>query len=579
MTPCDYAILGCYLALLLSISWVFRRFIHTTGDYFRSGGQVIWWMAGASAFAVSFSAWTFTGGASRAFGDGWPVMMIYLGNAAGFAGSALYFAPRFRQLRVVTAMQAVRARFGAGNERFFTWLTLPTRLMYAGIWLYGLGVFFSAALGMPIGLTLVLAGAVVTAIALIGGSWAVVASDFMQVLTLMPVTLVAAVLAVGRLGGAGAFLHSLSSTHLDFGRVVSDRVLLLWCVAILAKQFLAVNSLTEAPRYFSVKDSRHARRAALMAGVLMLGGLLVWFVPPMAASVAFPGLAGAFPGLRNPGEGSYFAMATATFPAGMLGLLVSGVFASTLSAMDAGLNNNAGNFIKSVYQPLLRPRSTERELLLASKATTLVFGAIIIMLALAMESFPGLTLFRLMLDFGILVALPTSLPLVLGIVIRRTPPWSGWSTVLVAFAAACLARHFLTADWAAGALGVTLQPAWARQNWDQAVAVLGAVAAGTAWFAASGLLYGRADASYREGIAAFSRDVDKPVDYDLEEPAPATDALQARLMGRFCAGYGAALGLLALVPNPPSGRLAFAACGVFVAGVGAVLVRSGRRRG
>ena len=33
---------------------------------------------------VSFSAWTFTGAASRAYGDGWPIMIIYVANAVGF---------------------------------------------------------------------------------------------------------------------------------------------------------------------------------------------------------------------------------------------------------------------------------------------------------------------------------------------------------------------------------------------------------------------------------------------------------------------------------------------------------------
>jgi SSS family solute:Na+ symporter len=577
MTPYDYAVLAFYFVYLLVVSWVFRRFVHNISDYFRSGGQVIWWMAGGSAFIVSFSAWTFTGAASRAYGDGWPIMMIYLGNAAGFVASALYFAPRFRQLRVITSMQAVRARFGPANEQFFMWLTLPLRLMYAGIWLYGLGVFFSAAFALELTPTILLAGGTVTVIALVGGSWAVVASDFIQVLILMPVTMVATVLAVARLGGAGAFVHQLSATRLNFGKLFSDDFLLFWCLAMLAKQFFSSNSLTEAPRYFCVKDSRQARQAAFLAAALMLLGIVIWFVPPMAASVTNPDLARLYPGLRQPGEGSFFAIAAATFPVGMLGLLVSGVFAATMSAMDAGLNSNAGIFVKNFYQPTLRPGATERELLLAGKLTTLAFGAAIIALALGCSRFGQFSLFQLMLDFGVLVALPQTVPLVLGIFIRRTPAWSGWSTVLVGFATGWLTRHFLTVDWALRHVGGHAGPNdWERQNWDQAIGVGLIVVAGTAWFCWSRRFYRHESAAYKSAIDAFSRQIELPVGPDHAAAPAATEDRQSGLIGWLCLPYGAAICLLALIPNPTSGRLAFIFCGGVLLLIGGALVRQSR---
>jgi SSS family solute:Na+ symporter len=577
MTPYDYAVLAFYFVYLLVISWVFRRFVRNTSDYFRSGGQVIWWMAGGSAFIVSFSAWTFTGAASRAYSDGWPIMVIYLANAVGFVASALYFAPRFRQLRVVTSMQAVRARFGPANEQFFTWLTLPLRLMYAGIWLYGLGVFFSAAFSMDVNMTILLGGGTVTAIALIGGSWAVVASDFIQVLILMPVTMVATVLAVSRLGGAGAFVHQLAGTRLNLGKLFSEDFLPFWCVAMMAKQFVSANSLTEAPRYFCVKDGMHARKAALLAAGLMLVGLVIWFVPPMAASAAMPDLGRVYPHLKTPSEGSFFAMATATFPVGMLGLLVSGVFAATLSAMDAGINSNAGIFIKNFYQPILRPGASDRELLFAGKVTTLAFGVAVIVLARIYFSFPELSLFKLMLDFGVLVALPQTLPLVLGIFIRRTPSWSGWSTVLVGFATGCLTRAFLSVEWGVRVFGARANPnEWERQNWDQAIAVLTTISVGVAWFCFSKFFYAGAPASYKASIEEFSRSIERPVDYDREEENPATDDKQSWLIGWLCMPYGVVICLLALIPNPPSGRAAFLFCGIVLGLIGVALVRQSR---
>ncbi|MEJ6604264.1 MAG: hypothetical protein QNL51_17020, partial [Opitutaceae bacterium] len=158
MTPYDLAVLALYFVFMLTISWVFRHFVSDVGSYFRSGGQVMWWMAGGSAFMVSFSAWTFTGASSRAYLDGWPIMVIFVANAVGFFFNAVYFGPKMRQLRVITSMEAVKQRFGRGSEQTFTWIIMPLQLMTGGIWLYGMGIFFSAAFGFDVKITIVITG-------------------------------------------------------------------------------------------------------------------------------------------------------------------------------------------------------------------------------------------------------------------------------------------------------------------------------------------------------------------------------------------------------------------------------------
>ena len=116
----DYLVIGFYFAFMAMIGWVCRKFITNTSDYFRGGGKMLWWMAGCSAFVAQFSAWTFTGAAGKAYQDGPVIMVLYFANALGFLFNFLFFAPRFRQMRVVTSLQGVKARFGSGSEQFFT---------------------------------------------------------------------------------------------------------------------------------------------------------------------------------------------------------------------------------------------------------------------------------------------------------------------------------------------------------------------------------------------------------------------------------------------------------------------------
>ncbi|MEZ5414201.1 MAG: hypothetical protein R3F03_07795 [Opitutaceae bacterium] len=577
MSNYDHAIVAFYFTFMLAISWVFRRFITNVSDYFRSGGQVLWWMAGGSAFMVSFSAWTFTGAASRAYGDGWPIAVIYLANAAGFFMNAAWFGPKLRQMRVITAMEAVRMRFGRASEQTFTWITLPLQMLTAGIWLYGLGVFFSAAFGIDVGLTIMVTGVSVLLISLVGGSWAVLASDFIQVLVLMPVTIVTTFLAVAHVGGWEIAVDQLSATTLNLQKLATDDFLLFWCVAIFLKQFLSTNNMNDASRYLCVKDSSHARKAAMLGGVLFLGGIVIWFLPPMVATIAHPDLSAAFPTLNAPAEGAFFAMAQTVFPVGMMGLLISGIFAATMSSMDSGLNKNAGVFIKNFYQPILRPEADEKELLRVGKAATVVLGLTVIGVATFYSTIKDLSLFELMLKFQILVSLPYIIPLVLGLIIKRTPGWAGWSTVVVCFCVSFLTEKFLNIEWAVRKFGATdAINTWERQNWEQGIGVFTILGAGLTWFVFTKLFYHRETAARKAALDTFCHNLATPVDYAKEEQAPATDDKQSWLMGWLCLPYGAVVLLMALIPNPLVGRCAFVFCGGVVCLIGWLLVKHSR---
>jgi solute:Na+ symporter, SSS family len=577
MTSYDYAVLVVYFAFMLGISWIFRHFVRNVSDYFRGGAQMVWWMAGGSAFMVSFSAWTFTGAASKAYSSGWPIVVIFLANALGFVFNAAYFGPRFRQLRLITAVEAVRQRFGRGNEQVFTWLQIPLGTLYAGIWLNALGVFFSAVFGLDITLTIVVTGAAVLLMTLLGGSWAVVASDFIQVLVLMPVCLITTVLALAAVGGLDGFVTQLPAGHLDLSKAFSVDFLLLWCFAIFVKQFISTNNLLDASRYLCVKDSKHARLAGALGAALFLCGPLIWFIPPMVASITSPDLAARFPGLNNPSEAAFVAIAADVLPMGMLGLLVSGIFAATMSSMDSGLNRNAGIFIKNFYHPVVRRSASEGELLLAGKIATVVLGVLVISTALRFATLRELKLFTLMLDFGVLVALPFTIPLVWGVLIRKSPPWSGWSTVLVGFASSLVGRFYFNAEWARGWYGLeTALDAASRDYWQQSVAVILNVIVGSSWFFFTCLFWKRAPEVYQSEVDKFFTNLNTPVDYD-REIGGANDRRQESLIGMLCLAYGAFVCALALIPNGMVGRLSFLLCGGIVGFVGLLLRRRSRQ--
>ncbi len=570
----DYLVIAFYFAFMAGIGYVCRRFIGNTSDYFRGGGKMLWWMAGTTAFMCQFSAWTFTGAASKAYEDGPLIMVLFFANAVGFLFNAAFFGPRFRQMRLVTSLQGVRARFGRKSEQFFTWVQIPLGILYAAIWLNGLSVFISATFGVSLATTIIVVGSVVLIMAVIGGSWAVAAGDFMQMLILMPVTVAAAFLAIQHVGGWGSFFDNLPRHHLNWTEASRTPILYLWIVAIIIKQFISTNNMLEASRYLNVKDSLQARKAGLLGMALFLVGPLVWFIPPMAASISHPNLAETFPQLTTPSEGAYVAMGLATMPAGMIGLLLSGIFAATMSSMDAGLNKNAGFFVKNFYHVVIRPHSSDSEQLVVSKIVTFIMGILVILAALTFAQWKEMGLFDLMLQFGALIALPYSVPLIWGVLIRRAPAWAGWTTVVVGFASSIITTGLFTPEWFAGVMGWSDAPLTPREvsDWGLLSGVLINAVVCSVWFLGCCLFHRTRKQEEIMRVDEFFQQMRTPVDFHKEVGlGAANDAQQYRALGIMCLIYGGFILLLVLIPNPWHGRLWMMFCSAALLAVGGLL--------
>lgn len=573
LTIYDHGVIVFYLLFMIAIGWVVRRFNESSSDYFRGSGNMLWWMTGSSAFMVAFSAVLFTGMAGKAYVDGSIVLVIYAANFLGFLVNYFWTAHRFRQMRVDTPMEAVRDRYGAANEQVFSWIQIPLSILYAGIWLYGLGVFLTAAFGMPLEVTLITVGVVVVLMSAIGGAWAVVASDFMQVLTLMPITLVAAWLALGHpeVGGLSGFYDKLPANNFDWTLVARSQIVWLWVLAAFLQKFVSTNNMLDSSRYLSAKNSAHARKAALLGAVLNFVGPVIWFIPPLAASIVFADLNGVFPELGEKAfEGAYVAMAVETMPQGMVGLLLCGIFAATMSSMDSGLNRNAGIFVKNFYYPVLRRNASDRELLWAGRVVTLLFGALVIAAALKFVSLKELPIFDLMLQFSALIGLPYSIPLVLGLFVKRVPPWAAWSTVLVGFGVSFVVKEVLDPDFFRQVMGMDGRLTGAEEKfYFYAASVLGNVIIAGGWYLLTTRFYRYSSNESQQRDAAFFERMNTPL-VTPEQPTDSEqlDFQQRNLLGKLCLVYGGAIMLMALIPNPIAGRLCFVFCGGVVAVTG-----------
>ncbi|MFC6479092.1 hypothetical protein ACFQDN_24835 [Pseudomonas asuensis] len=169
MTSLDLIVVAVYLVFIIVAAACFRRYAQSSSQFINGGGSMPWWMAGSTAFMTQFSAWTFTGAAGKAFTDGFPVLVLFWGNALGFFIACVFFAARYRKLRVETSMQVIALRFGKPTEQLFTWLQFPLSTLTAAIWLNGLAYILSSMTGFGMVPTLLVTGTVITFISASGG--------------------------------------------------------------------------------------------------------------------------------------------------------------------------------------------------------------------------------------------------------------------------------------------------------------------------------------------------------------------------------------------------------------------------
>ncbi|MCK5922377.1 MAG: hypothetical protein KAG66_15635 [Methylococcales bacterium] len=579
MSIYDYGVIAFYLLFMLLLGPVYKSFSKTASDYFRGGGGMLWWVVGSSTFMTTFSAWSFTGGAAKAYETGTFFLLLFLCNFIGLFFTYFFAAPRFRQMRVVTAIEAVRKRYGNANEQVFTWLPLAFRVLAGGIALYAIAVFMHGVFHIDMAWMIIILGVTATGMTLLGGSWAATAGDFVQMLILLSITLLMAGLTLSHssVGGVSGLIEKLPEQHFDWTMFDRPWVIVFFALTLLVNQVMQNNSMLDgAAKYVFVKDGRDAKRSVLISIVGFLLMAPVWLIPAMAAAVLHPNLAAEFPELNNPNEAAYVAMAIELLPKGLLGLMICAIFAASMTSLNSMLNVVAGTFVRNFYIRVVDQQASETRQILVGRICTLVFGILWIMVGLLLKDFKELKLFDLVMIAGASIGIPSAVPLFFGMFVKRTPSWSGWSTVVIGSATAVLLRVVLNKPF----INRLFSPesSFGEQEFaDLNIALTTGVLAGIciSWYFLTMLFYRSGkNESYARQVDEFFVEMNTPVDTAVEHgPSYDNDSRQYLVLGNLCLIYGSFILLLLGIPNSMTARLAIFACGVFIAGTGWFLRR------
>jgi SSS family solute:Na+ symporter len=576
ITGYDYLSIAFYFCFIAGVGIYFVRRSKNTSDYFRAGGIMPWWVTGASTWMFAFSAWTFTGAAGKMYETG-PYVFVgpYYSVVLPLLVLLLFTCYRFRRMGVVTPIEAVRQRYGPGGQQVITWLRLPFMIIFGGVALNAVGVFMAAVFGVPLWMVIIGLGFIVTFLSLLGGSFGVVASDFVQMFLIVTVTVTVAVLALNLpdIGGLGGMLEKAPKAHHNWSEIARPQFIVMFFIAFTLAKLFEENSMDKSAKYLMARSDRDARMTLIIPIVGTILGPLIWLIPPTVAAIRHPEMASIIPNLRFPNEAAFLVTALDVLPQGMLGLLVCGIFAATLTTMDAGLNQGAGIFVRNFYLPVVNPHASEKMLLVLSKAATGFFGLIMVLVGLWFSRFRETGLFDLVNQLAVSLTMPMIIPLSVGLFFKRTPSWSLWTTIAMGLACSFIVKFVLTPEmftWVPGMSG-PFKTEEVTQFYLFGTAVL-VTAVCLSWYFFTSLFYAKSPAAHRDAVEEFFERINTPVAARPNEAERENKAI-AGSIGKLLLIYGAFVGLLALIPNPLAGRLCFVACGGVMVVFGVFLVR------
>jgi Na+/proline symporter len=412
LTPADWLVVALYFLFNIAVGLYYkRRAGKSTAEYFLSGRNVPWWLAGTSMVATTFAADTplvVTGLVAR---NGVAGNWLWWNLLASGMLTVFFYARLWRRAGVMTDIEFSEIRYAGPPAAFlrgFRALYLGllinciilgwVNLAMAKILQLVFGISKGEALWLVVGLIVL-----TSAISTLSGLWGVLVTDLFQFVIKMGMVIVLAVVAVQAVGGIEAMKTKLAlidqvrAASGSRGSVLSfvPDVGSAWMPMLTFFVYIAVNWWATwypgaepggggyvAQRMLSAKDERHSLLATLWFNIAHYAVRpWPWILVALASLILFPGL-------PDP-ETGYIRVMIDYLPSSLRGLMVAAFAAAFMSTIATQLNWGASYLVNDFYRRFVRRAASEPHYVLASRVATALLTVISAAVAFRIESIGG----------------------------------------------------------------------------------------------------------------------------------------------------------------------------------------------
>jgi solute:Na+ symporter, SSS family len=408
----DWSIIALYFAFNVAVGLYYKsRASQDTAEYFLSGRNVPWWLAGTSMVATTFAADT-------------PLVVTGLVAKNGIAGNWLwwnllasgmltvfFYARLWRRAGVMTDIEFSELRYAGPPAAFLRgfraiylgllinciilgWVNLAMAKILQLVFTISKG----EALWIVVGLIVL-----TSAISTLSGLWGVLVTDLFQFVIKMGMVIVLAVVAVNAVGGIEAMkakllvIDQVRAASGSRGSVLSfvPDVGSAWMPMLTFFVYIAVNWWATwypgaepggggyvAQRMLSAKDEKHSLLATLWFNIAHYAVRpWPWILVALASLILFPGL-------KDP-ETGYIRVMIDYLPSSLRGLMVAAFAAAFMSTIATQLNWGASYLVNDFYRRFVRRDAGEPHYVLASRLATALLTLISAAVAFRIESIGG----------------------------------------------------------------------------------------------------------------------------------------------------------------------------------------------
>jgi len=396
--------------------WAGTR-IKNTSDFAVAGRSLPLIMVITTTFATWFGAETVMGIPAKFVQGGLnAVIEDPFGAGMCLILVGVFFATKLYKLNLLTIGDYYRQRYGKGIEIFCSVAIIFSYLGWVAAQITALGLVFSVltggamapATGMIVGTLTVLIYVVV------GGFLAVAITDFIQMIVLVVGMSVIAYFAADLAGGAGNVLAMAQQA--DLWRLWPEPTftdMMFFIGAAVTMMFGSIPQQDVFQRVMSAKDAPTARTGAIIGGASYI---LFAFVPMfiVAAAVVVMG-SQAIDLAQNDYQRLLPTFVMTKMPLVMQILFFGALLSAIKSTSSATLLAPSTSFVENILKNV-KPGMSDRQQLLAMRVTIVIFAALVLAYAIAME---GTSIYELVSGAYQVPLVGAFIPLVMGLYWKR----------------------------------------------------------------------------------------------------------------------------------------------------------------
>jgi solute:Na+ symporter, SSS family len=389
----DWLWIALYFVANAAVGFYYRaRAGKSVDEFFLSGRNVPWWLAGTSMVATTFAADTplaVTGMVARGgIAGNW----LWWSFVAGGMLTVFFYARLWRRSGVMTDIEFTEIRYSGRPAAFLRgfralYLGVPINCIVLGwvnlamvkILMLALGVTRAGALGIVLGLI-----AITSMISALSGLWGVLVTDLLQFVVKMTMVTVLAVAAVHAVGGMDALKTKLAAIDASRGAHAGSLLAFIpdlaspWMPMMTFLVYISLNWWASwypgaepggggyiAQRMFSAKDEKNSLLATLWFNIANYAlRPWPWILVALVSLVVFPGL-------QDP-ESGYVRVMIAYLPPALRGVMLAAFAAAYMSTIATQLNWGASYVVNDFYRRFIRREAADGHYVWVSRWTTVL---------------------------------------------------------------------------------------------------------------------------------------------------------------------------------------------------------------